>query len=176
MRKQLAIAVTSVILFGVSTMTVNATPATKPIEIELSPGSDASVGLSFVRPAMWHSTGAKVINTKSRETEILFEMDGFDAGTRSSLKFSHVDNGTETKIDTTTQADSSATASKVFSIDGQPARLTAYKVGTESELLIVQTAKGTHLYTITMVFPSSQCDKYLALAGTVCESVRITHP
>ncbi len=152
-------------------------PATQPAAFELTPGADTSVGLSFDRPAQWRTDGAKVINPKSGQTDLVFEMDGFDAGTQPTLKFSGEDAGGEAEIDVTTPANQSATASKIFSVDSRPARLTAYKFpDSGAELLTVQTAKGTRFYTITMVFPSSQRDKYLSLADTICASVRITKP
>jgi hypothetical protein len=152
-------------------------PATQPDGIELSHGSDAAIGLSFDRPARWKTDGTKVINSKSGLTELTFTMDGFDSGTQSTLTFSVENAGGEAKIDVTAPANPSATASKIFTVDGQPARWTTYKVAdTGAELLLMQTAKGTRFYTVKMVFPSSQRSKYLALVDSVCESIRITNP
>ncbi len=152
--------------------------ATQPAGFELTHDADASIGLSFDRPAKWHIDRNEIINTRARVRELVFRMDGFDAKVQSTLKFAAEDAGGPAKINVTAPDNPSATASKIFSIDGQPARLTAYKIPDTgvAELLIVQTAKGTHSYTIMMSFPSSQRDKYLALADAICASVRFINP
>jgi hypothetical protein len=140
---------------------------------------DTAVGVSFARPADW----VPVEQPKNGNASASFGQRSAPPGqVRATLQVSMEDHpGCIAKIDVDAPAPPTATGSKVFTIDGVPARLTAYDMPPDvpsqvpdAEILTVQTAKGSRHYTITMVFPKVQHEMYLQIADDICKSLKLS--
>nr|MDA3857583.1 carboxypeptidase-like regulatory domain-containing protein [Roseovarius sp.] len=148
-------------------------PAQPALPKMVSVVSDA-VGVTFDRPADWIVDPAPP--PQSGPGVDFLQPDSLVQGVKASLRIWMVDGGSPQSIDVVSPPDPKATASRILTIDGVPARLTAFKAGGDAELLDVTMANGPRLYTMQMVYPQHRHDEYLRLALAVCQSLRLHKP
>ena len=154
---------------------LGAGPSTRPAIPPMTLWTDRTVGVAFDRPARW-TTFAPV---EGGDPSVAFgEPEPWAARVQAHLRVSMRDTPRMTvNIDTTSPSDPAATASKAFTVDGVPARLTAFPTPDHTaEVATVQTAKGSRSYTLTVVYPASRRADSLAMVDAVCESIRLPPP
>ena len=158
------------LLVSASPACVAEEPSSKPALPKMTRYEDPRLGVAFNRPTHW------VLNDKEKtgENDIAFVEWPTNEKVRPEIRVSMQDMRGGTTVISTTVSPKRASTDRILEIDGTPARLSIRQIpGRSYELLIVQMAKGTRSYQLTMTFATAEHERYVALADAVCASFRL---